>query len=370
MYNNFYEFGSHKQIASAAQALKIRPWEVQIDGLCDNPQTIGIDDLLKKVSLEETALSVALRRGMGDGGAVDGLSAGGTGAACGPQGGGRNTCAWKPSSTRTRPAASVPPGTPWPYVEGLTIAEATNELAFLVTGVYGKPLAKQFGAPLRLAVPWKYGFKSIKSITRFSFTEERPVSFWEGGTGGRIRLLGECEPGGSPPALEPGERAVAAERQPRADAALQRLRRLLSPTSTRGWRARSSTCEGGGEASWRSALPVSCSRRQSAMTRVLALAVACFPVERPALRQALDDKHQLCFPTGKPCCLGRAFRHVRLVPLKAGQQVALSSGFAATAAWNRHPWEVSRSIHRPIRSIKAVSAASWLAGRSVKTWSR
>jgi sulfoxide reductase catalytic subunit YedY len=68
---------------------------------------------------------------------------------------------------------------PWPYVEGLTLAEATNELAFLVTGLYGKPLPKQNGAPLRLAVPWKYGFKSIKSIVRFTFTDERPVNFWQ-----------------------------------------------------------------------------------------------------------------------------------------------------------------------------------------------
>ena len=68
---------------------------------------------------------------------------------------------------------------PWPYTEGLTMAEAGNELAFLVTGIYGKPLAKQFGAPLRLAVPWKYGFKSIKSIVRFHFTEAQPKSFWE-----------------------------------------------------------------------------------------------------------------------------------------------------------------------------------------------
>jgi sulfoxide reductase catalytic subunit YedY len=68
---------------------------------------------------------------------------------------------------------------PWPYTEGLTMAEATNELAFLVTGAYGKPVAKSMGAPLRLAVPWKYGFKSIKSITRFTFTAERPKSFWE-----------------------------------------------------------------------------------------------------------------------------------------------------------------------------------------------
>lgn len=68
---------------------------------------------------------------------------------------------------------------PWPYVEGLTVAEATNDLAFLVTGAYGKPVAKQMGAPLRLAVPWKYGFKSIKSIVRFTFTDKQPKSYWE-----------------------------------------------------------------------------------------------------------------------------------------------------------------------------------------------
>lgn len=68
---------------------------------------------------------------------------------------------------------------PWPYVEGLTMEEAANDLAFLVTGAYGKPMAKQFGAPLRLAVPWKYGFKHIKSLVRFTFTDQRPVSFWE-----------------------------------------------------------------------------------------------------------------------------------------------------------------------------------------------
>jgi sulfoxide reductase catalytic subunit YedY len=64
-------------------------------------------------------------------------------------------------------------------VEGLTMAEATNELAFIVTGLYGKPLPPQNGSPLRLATPWKYGFKSIKSIVKFSFVAERPVGFWE-----------------------------------------------------------------------------------------------------------------------------------------------------------------------------------------------
>ena len=68
---------------------------------------------------------------------------------------------------------------PWPYVEGLTMAEATNELTLLVTGIYGKPVPKQMGAPLRLIAPWKYGFKAVKSIVRFTFTDQRPKSFWE-----------------------------------------------------------------------------------------------------------------------------------------------------------------------------------------------
>ena len=68
---------------------------------------------------------------------------------------------------------------PWPYTEGLTIEEASNPLSFLVLGAYGKILHKPFGAPIRLHLPWKYGFKSIKSIVRIEFTENRPVSFWE-----------------------------------------------------------------------------------------------------------------------------------------------------------------------------------------------
>ncbi|MFL5032894.1 MAG: protein-methionine-sulfoxide reductase catalytic subunit MsrP, partial [Xanthobacteraceae bacterium] len=161
-YNNFYEFGSAKTIAKAAQALKLRPWSVKIDGMVERPQEIGIDDLVRKMPLEERLY--------------------------------RHRCveAWSMAVPWSgfplaklvdlaRPLASakylrmetfLDPTTasgqrqtwyPWPYVEGLTMAEATNELAFLVTGAYGKPVAKSMGAPLRLAVPWKYGFKSIKS---------------------------------------------------------------------------------------------------------------------------------------------------------------------------------------------------------------
>lgn len=84
---------------------------------------------------------------------------------------------------------------PWPYVEGLTMAEATNDLAFIATGMYGKPIPKQNGAPLRLAVPWKYGFKSVKSIVRFTFTDEMPVSFWMEVLGREYGFYANVNPG-------------------------------------------------------------------------------------------------------------------------------------------------------------------------------
>jgi sulfoxide reductase catalytic subunit YedY len=177
-YNNFYEFGSHKQISSAAQALKIRPWEVKIDGLCDNPQTIGIDDLLSRVQLEERVYRHRCVEAWAMTVPWSGFPLADLVKLAGPQADAkylRMETFFDPEVASGQRAS----WNPWPYVEGLTIEEATNELAFMATGIYGKPLAKQFGAPLRLAVPWKYGFKSIKSIVRFTFTAERPVSFWE-----------------------------------------------------------------------------------------------------------------------------------------------------------------------------------------------
>ncbi len=177
-YNNYYEFGSSKNIWKKAQALPIRPWMVTIDGLVEKPIEIGVDDLLAKMPLEERlyrhrcveAWSMAV-----------------------PWSG----FALKALVDLARPLASakylrmesflnpeVAHGqkaswNPRPYIEGLTIPEARNELAFIATGIYGQPMPKQNGAPLRLAVPWKYGFKSTKGIVRFHFTETRPKTFWE-----------------------------------------------------------------------------------------------------------------------------------------------------------------------------------------------
>lgn len=177
-FNNYYEFGSSKDISGAAQALKVRPWTVTIDGMVEQPLTIAIDDLLKAMPLEERlyrhrcveAWSMAVPwSGFPLKALVDYAK---------PQSGAtylRMETFLDPETANGQQASWYP----WPYVEGLTMAEATNELAFIATGLYGKPLPPQNGSPLRLATPWKYGFKSIKSIVKFSFTAERPVGFWE-----------------------------------------------------------------------------------------------------------------------------------------------------------------------------------------------
>lgn len=177
-YNNFYEFGSHKEIWRAAQDLPVRPWTVKIDGMVEQEMELGIDDLLAKMPLEERLYRLRC---------VEAWSM---------------TIPWSGFPMKALVDLARPLGSatyvkmvtfhdpdvasgqkqfwyPWAYTEGLTIAEATNDLAFLVTGTYGHPAAKQHGAPLRLAVPWKYGFKSIKSIVSFTFTDERPATFWE-----------------------------------------------------------------------------------------------------------------------------------------------------------------------------------------------
>ncbi|MEE9301051.1 MAG: protein-methionine-sulfoxide reductase catalytic subunit MsrP [Alphaproteobacteria bacterium] len=209
-YNNFYEFGSHKKISEEAQALEIRPWEITIDGLVEEPFTIGIDELLAKMPLEErvyrhrcveawsitvpysgfpmTAL-LDLARPLGDA---------------------------KYLEMRTFHDPDVAPGQrqfwyPWPYVEGLTIEEAANELAFLATGYYGKPIPKQNGSPLRLAVPWKYGFKHVKSIMRFTFTEERPETFWHEVLGGEYGFWANINPEVPHPRWSQAEERVLGE---------------------------------------------------------------------------------------------------------------------------------------------------------------
>ena len=177
-YNNFYEFGMDKEVADRAQALLTRPWTIKIDGMVEQPIEIGIDDLIRKVGLEERTYRHRCVEAWSMAIAWTGFPFAKLLDLARPLGSAKYV---RMESFLDRKMATDQRMTwyPWPYVEGLTMAEATNELAFLVTGAYGHPLAKQHGAPLRLAVPWKYGFKSAKSIVRFSFVEKRPVGLWE-----------------------------------------------------------------------------------------------------------------------------------------------------------------------------------------------
>lgn len=177
-YNNFYEFGTSKNVTAAAQRLRLRPWVLKIDGMVETPREVGIDDLILAMPREERlyrhrcveAWSMTIPwSGFGLKALVD---------YCRPLSGAKYVRFETFLDPKMAPGQNAP-FYPWPYVEGVTIEEAANELAFMVTGAYGKPLARQFGAPIRLALPWKYGFKSIKSIARISFVAERPKGLWE-----------------------------------------------------------------------------------------------------------------------------------------------------------------------------------------------
>ncbi len=177
-YNNFYEFGSSKDVKDDAQSLPVRPWTVTIDGMVEAAQTIEIDDLLKRMQLEERLYRHRCVEAWSMAVPWSGFPLKSLVEFARPLGSAKYL---RMETFNNLEIASGQRASwyPWPYVEGLTMAEATNELAFIVTGLYGKPVPPQNGAPLRLATPWKYGFKSIKSIVRFSFTDERPKSFWE-----------------------------------------------------------------------------------------------------------------------------------------------------------------------------------------------
>jgi sulfoxide reductase catalytic subunit YedY len=197
-YNNFYEFGTSKSVADAAQALPIRPWTIKIGGMVEQPREIAIDDLLKQLPPEERlyrhrcveAWSMALP--------WSGIPMKDFVAFARPLG----SAKYVVLKTFLNPDVADGQASPlydWPYTEGLTIAEATNELAFLATGAYGKPLARQMGAPIRLAVPWKYGFKSVKSIVSIEFTDRRPKTLWETAGPGEYGFWANVNPAVSHP---------------------------------------------------------------------------------------------------------------------------------------------------------------------------
>ena len=177
-YNNFYEFGTDKSIWRDAQKLEVRPWTIKVGGMVEKPFEIGIDDLLAKMPIEERVYRHRCVETWSMIVPWSGFAMRSLVELCKPTGSAKfvvmKTLS-KPSVMREQRDLLYP----WPYTEGLAMDEAMNDLTFIATGLYGKPIHKQNGAPLRLVAPWKYGFKNVKSIVSVDFTDKRPVSFWE-----------------------------------------------------------------------------------------------------------------------------------------------------------------------------------------------
>jgi methionine sulfoxide reductase catalytic subunit len=193
-YNNYYEFGTGKSDpAKYAGQLKTSPWTVKIDGLCGKPGSYHLDDLIKTADLEERVyrfrcveawsmvipwvgipLAAVIKR-----------------AEPAPK------AAFVEMQTLLRPSEMpglASGGLDWPYTEGLRMDEAMNPLALLAVGLYGKTLMNQNGAPIRLVVPWKYGFKNVKSIVRIRFVEKMPHTAWNDANPGEYGFYSNVNP--------------------------------------------------------------------------------------------------------------------------------------------------------------------------------
>jgi sulfoxide reductase catalytic subunit YedY len=177
-YNNFYEFSTLKgSVYKKAARLKTHPWQVTVNGLVEKPCVLDVHELVRAMPLEERLYRFRCVEAWAMAVPWTGFPMRELIKRVRPFSAAR----FVRFTSFLRPAEAPnqsPSFGPWPYTEGLTIAEAMNDLTLLATGIYGHPLPKQHGAPLRLVVPWKYGFKSIKSIVQIEFTAAQPRTFW------------------------------------------------------------------------------------------------------------------------------------------------------------------------------------------------
>ncbi len=175
-YNNYYEFDTDKSIWREAQALKQRPWTIRIEGMVAQPRTIGIDDLLAQIPQEERIYRHRCVEAWAMTVPWTGFPLSRLVKLADPLASAKYVVF---QTAQDKSMTGLSSFYPWPYTEGVTIEEAANDLAFISTGMYGKPLPPQNGGPIRVTLPWKYGFKSAKSIVKVIFTDKRPVTFWE-----------------------------------------------------------------------------------------------------------------------------------------------------------------------------------------------
>lgn len=177
-YNNYYEFSQLKEpVADLAQNFKTRPWSVEVGGLVNKPKTYDIDAMLKQFPQQDRTYRLRCVEGWSMVIPWTGFPLAALLKEADP------TSKAKYVRFESILSPEQMPGQQdnyfkWPYIEGLRLDEAMNDLTLMVTGLYGKPLPNQDGAPLRVAVPWKYGFKSAKAIVKIDLVVEQPVSLW------------------------------------------------------------------------------------------------------------------------------------------------------------------------------------------------
>ena len=177
-YNNYYEFTTDKQrVAGLAKDFKTTPWTIEVGGLVNKPQTFGIEDLLKTFQQEERIYRLRCVEAWSMVIPWEGFTLASLLNMVEPTSDAkyvRFETVYRPDEMPGQKSSFYS----WPYQEGLRLDEAMNDLTFLATGLYGEPNVPQNGAPIRLVVPWKYGFKSIKSIVKIELIAEQPATLW------------------------------------------------------------------------------------------------------------------------------------------------------------------------------------------------
>ena len=179
-YNNFYEFSLDKEeVAPLSQQLVTTPWPIQVGGLVEKPHTLDAAELIEQIPLEERVYRFRCVEAWAMIVPWTGFPLSKLIAKLSPKTEAKFIRFETFNRPEQAPGMKKQPRYPWPYFEGLRMDEAMHPLTMVVTGIYGKALPKQHGAPLRLIVPWKYGYKSIKSIAKIEFTDKQPTTFWE-----------------------------------------------------------------------------------------------------------------------------------------------------------------------------------------------
>jgi sulfoxide reductase catalytic subunit YedY len=195
MYNNFYEFTADKEdVWRLASSMEVKPWTVEITGAVHKPLTVDLDSLLRKLPHEERSYRFRCVEAWSMTVPWIGFPLHSLVKLARPLGKAKYIRFVTKDAPKMFPGVRSQPWYPWPYYEGLRMDEAMNDLAILATGIYGHPLPNQHGAPLRLVVPWKYGYKSIKSIAKIEFLETRPKTFWNDVVSDEYDFLGNVRP--------------------------------------------------------------------------------------------------------------------------------------------------------------------------------